>query len=115
VLVDPNAQAYSIHSYGGQFDEVGVDIDTGEVRLGRMLGVFSAGRILNAKTARSQLIGGMIWGASAALLEEVALDTRSGAFVNRDLAGYFVPGRADIPTVEAVLLDGNDDKANPSA
>jgi xanthine dehydrogenase YagR molybdenum-binding subunit len=55
----------------------------------------------------------MIWGLSAALLEEAVLDTRSGAFVNRDLAGYLVPVHADIPTVEAVLLDGNDDKANP--
>ena len=110
---DPNYQAYSIHSYGAQFAEVGVDIDTGEIRLRRMLGVFSAGRILNAKTARSQIIGGMIWGLSAALLEEAVLDTRSGAFVNRDLAGYLVPVHADIPTVEAVLLDGNDDKANP--
>ena len=110
---DPNFQAYSIHSYGAQFAEVGVDIDTGEVRVRRMLGVFSAGRILNPKTARSQLIGGMIWGLSAALLEEAILDTRSGAFVNRDLASYLVPVHADIPTVEAVLLDGNDDKANP--
>jgi xanthine dehydrogenase YagR molybdenum-binding subunit len=110
---DPNYQAYSIHSYGAQFAEVGVDIDTGEIRLRRMLGVFSAGRILNAKTARSQIIGGMIWGLSAALLEEAVLDTRSGAFVNRDLAGYLVPVHADIPRVEAVLLDGNDDKANP--
>ena len=78
-----------------------------------MLGVFSAGRILNAKTARSQLTGGMIWGLSAALLEEALLDTRSGGFVNRDLAGYLVPVHADIPTVEAIFLDGHDDKANP--
>jgi xanthine dehydrogenase YagR molybdenum-binding subunit len=110
---DPNHQAYSINSYGAQFAEVGVDIDTGEVRLRRMLGVFSAGRILNAKTARSQLIGGMIWGLSAALLEEAVLDPRSGAFVNHDLAGYLVPVHADIPPVEAVLLEGCDDKANP--
>jgi xanthine dehydrogenase YagR molybdenum-binding subunit len=78
-----------------------------------MLGVFSAGRILNARTARSQLIGGMIWGLSAALLEEAVLDARSGAFVNPDLAGYLVPVHADIPPVEAVVLDGYDDKANP--
>jgi len=110
---DPNNQAYSISSHGAQFAEVGVDIDTGEIRPRRMLGVFSAGRILNAKTARSQLIGGMIWGLSAALLEDAVLDTRSGAFVNRDLASYLVPVHADIPPVEAVLLDGNDDKANP--
>jgi xanthine dehydrogenase YagR molybdenum-binding subunit len=109
---DPNHQAYSIHSYGAQFAEVGVDIDTGEIRLRRMLGVFSVGRVLNAKTARSQLIGAMIWGASHALLEEAVMDRRTGAFVNRDLAGYLVPVHADIPQIDAVLLDGYDDKAN---
>ncbi len=88
---------YSIHTYGAQFAEVGVDIDTAEIRLRRMLGVFAAGRILNAKTARSQLIGGMIFGVSAALHEEAVVDTRTGAFVNRDLAEYLVPVHADIP------------------
>ena len=78
----------------------------------RMLGVFAAGRILNPKTARSQLIGGMTLGVSYALLEEAAVDTRSGAFVNRDLAEYLVPVHADIPELDAVLLDGYDDKAN---
>jgi xanthine dehydrogenase YagR molybdenum-binding subunit len=109
----PNLQTYSIHSYAAHFAEVGVDADTGEVRLRRMLGVFSAGRILNPKTARSQLIGGMIWGVSAALHEEAVIDPRSGAFVNRDLAGYLVPVHADIPEVDVVMLDGADDKANP--
>ncbi len=109
---DPNYRAYSIHTYGAHFAEVGVDVDTAEIRLRRMLGVFAAGRILNAKTARSQLIGGMTWGVSAALHEEAVLDTRTGAFVNRDLAGYLVPVHADIPQIDAVLLDGSDDKAN---
>jgi xanthine dehydrogenase YagR molybdenum-binding subunit len=110
---DPNYKAYSIHTYGAHFAEVGVDADTAEIRLRRMLGVFAAGRILNAKTARSQLIGGMIWGVSAALHEEAVVDPRSGAFVNRDLAGYLVPVHADIPQVDALVLDGFDDKANP--
>jgi xanthine dehydrogenase YagR molybdenum-binding subunit len=109
---DPNYRAYSIHTYGAHFAEVGVDVDTAEIRLRRMLGVFAAGRILNAKTARSQLIGGMTWGVSAALHEEAVVDTRSGAFVNRDLAEYLVPVHADIPELDAVLLDGYDDKAN---
>jgi xanthine dehydrogenase YagR molybdenum-binding subunit len=109
---DPNYTAYSIHTYGAHFAEVGVDVDTGEIRLRRMLGVFSAGRILNAKTARSQLIGGMTWGVSSALHEEGVVDTRSGAFVNRDLAEYLVLVNADIPEIDAVLLDGFDDKAN---
>jgi xanthine dehydrogenase YagR molybdenum-binding subunit len=110
---DPNYKSYSIYSYGAHFAEVGVDGDTGEIRLRRMLGVFAAGRILNAKTARSQLIGGMTWGVSAALHEDAVVDTRSGRFVNRDLAEYLVPVHADIPQIDAVLLDGFDDKANP--
>ncbi|MGV9252318.1 molybdopterin cofactor-binding domain-containing protein [Streptomyces sp. NPDC003697] len=109
---EPNYAAYSIHSYGAHFAEVGVDADTAEIRLRRMLGVFSVGRVLNSKTARSQLIGGMIWGASAALEEEAVVDLRSGAFVNRDLAQYLVPVHADIPDVDAVVLDGYDGKAN---
>jgi xanthine dehydrogenase YagR molybdenum-binding subunit len=109
---DPNFNAYSIHAYGAHFAEVGVDADTGETRLRRMLGVFAAGRIFNAKTARSQLIGGMTFGVSSALLEEALVDTRSGAFVNHDFAGYLVPAHADIPEIDAVLLDGFDAKAN---
>jgi xanthine dehydrogenase YagR molybdenum-binding subunit len=109
---DPNYRDYSINSYGAHFAEVGVDADTGETRLRRVLGVFAPGRVLNAKTARSQLIGGMTFSLSYALLEEAVVDTRSGAFVNRDLAEYLVPVHADIPAIDAVLLDGFDDKAN---
>jgi xanthine dehydrogenase YagR molybdenum-binding subunit len=109
---DPNYKNYSIHTYGAHFAEVGVDADTAEIRLRRMLGVFSIGRVLNAKTARSQLIGGMTFGVSSALLEEAVVDTRTGAFLNHDLAGYLVPVHADIPEIDAVLLDGFDDKAN---
>ncbi len=109
---DPNYKNYSIHAYGAHFVEIGVDADTAEIRLRRMLGVFAPGRIFNAKTARSQLIGGMTFGVSMALLEEAVVDTRTGAFVNHDLAGYLVPVHADIPAIDAVLLDGFDDKAN---
>ncbi|GAA0472395.1 xanthine dehydrogenase family protein molybdopterin-binding subunit [Streptomyces olivaceiscleroticus] len=109
---DPHYSAYSIHTYGAHFAEVGVDADTAEIRLRRMLGVFSVGRVLNAKTARSQLIGGMIWGVGAALQEEGVVDVRTGAFATRDLAHYLVPVHADIPAVDAVVLDGYDDKAN---
>jgi xanthine dehydrogenase YagR molybdenum-binding subunit len=109
---DPNFGNHSIHTYGAHFAEVGVDADTGEIRLRQMLGVFSPGRVLNAKTARSQLIGGMIFGIGMALLEEAVVDLRSGAFVNCDLAGYLVPVHADIPVMDAVILDGFDDKAN---
>jgi xanthine dehydrogenase YagR molybdenum-binding subunit len=109
---DPNFANHSIHTFGAHFAEVGVDADTGEIRLRQMLGVFSPGRVLNVKTARSQLIGGMTFGVGMALLEEAVVDPRSGAFVNGDLAGYLVPVHADIPTIDAVILDGFDDKAN---
>ena len=80
--------------------------------LRRMLGVFAAGRILNPKTARSQLIGGMIWGVGSALHEEAVVDPRTGAFVNQRSADYHVPVHADIPEIDAVMLDEFDDKAN---
>ena len=103
---------YSQFAYGAHFAEVGVDETTGEVRLRRMLGVFAAGRILNAKTARSQLIGGMIWGVGAALEEEAIVDPRFGAFITQDLANYHVPVHADVPNVDAILLDEFDPHAN---
>lgn len=109
---EPNYEKYSIYTYGAQFAEVGVDADTAEIRLRRMLGVFVAGRIFNAKTARSQLIGGMTFGVSSALCEAAVVDPRTGAFVNRDLAEYLVPVHADIPEIDAVVLEGFDDKAN---
>jgi xanthine dehydrogenase YagR molybdenum-binding subunit len=90
-----------------------VDSDSGEVRLRRMLGVFAAGRILNAKTARSQILGGMIWGIGNALHEEAIVDPRHGFFVNHDLAEYHVPVHADIPAIEAIIVPEVDDKANP--
>jgi xanthine dehydrogenase YagR molybdenum-binding subunit len=103
---------YAQFAYGAHFAEVAVDRDTGEVRLRRMLGVFDAGRILNAKTARSQMIGGMIWGVSSALHEEQPVDTRYGSFMNVDLANYHVPVHADIPMVEAIALKEFDKHAN---
>jgi xanthine dehydrogenase YagR molybdenum-binding subunit len=78
-----------------------------------MLGVFTAGRILNEKTARSQAIGGMIFGVGAALEEGMTLDPRFGYFVNRDLAEYLVPVHADIPDVDAIFLPELDNKSNP--
>jgi xanthine dehydrogenase YagR molybdenum-binding subunit len=104
---------FSTHVFGAQFAEVGVDRDTGEVRVRRMLGVFASGRILNRKTARSQLIGGMIMGIGSGILEESVVDTRYGSFVNHDLAEYHVPIHADIPDMDAIMLDEKEDKANP--
>jgi xanthine dehydrogenase YagR molybdenum-binding subunit len=106
-------EKYSQHSFGAHFAEVGVDADTGEIRLRRMLGVFTGGRILNQKTARSQALGGMIFGIGAALMEAAETDTRYGYFVNHDLAEYHVPAHADVPAIDAMFLPELDDKANP--
>ena len=107
------ASKFSQQAYGAHFAEVAVDMDTGEIRLRRMLGVFAAGRILNMKTATSQATGAMIWGVGSALFEDAVVDTRFGSFVNHDLAEYHLPSHADIPAVEAVFLDEVDDKTNP--
>jgi xanthine dehydrogenase YagR molybdenum-binding subunit len=105
--------AYTQAGYGAHFAEVGVDIDTGEIRIRRMLGVFAAGRILNLKTARSQAIGGMVFGVGAALMEHAAVDKCYGYFVNHDLAEYHIPVHADIPDIDAIYLPELNDKANP--
>jgi xanthine dehydrogenase YagR molybdenum-binding subunit len=88
---------YQQSTFGAHFVEVGVDAATAEIRLRRMLAVCAAGRILNPKSARSQVIGAMTMGAGAALMEELVVDKRRGFFVNHDLAGYEVPVHADIP------------------
>jgi xanthine dehydrogenase YagR molybdenum-binding subunit len=108
-----DAADYSQQAYGAYFAEVGVDAVTGETRLRRMLGVFAAGRILNAKMAKSQVTGGMIWGVGGALTEGNAMDPRYGSFINQDLGQYLVPSHADIVDVDAVFLPEVDDKANP--
>lgn len=110
---NPNYRDFSQHAFGAHFAEVGVDMDTGEIRMRRMLGVFAAGKILNPKTARSQMIGGMIWGVGSALHEEAVMDPRFGHAVNGDFAEYHVPVHADIPWIDAHFLDEDDDKGNP--
>jgi xanthine dehydrogenase YagR molybdenum-binding subunit len=104
---------YSQHCYGAHFVELGVNAISGEVRLRRMLGVFACGRILNAKTARSQVTGGMIWGVGAALSEGNAIDPRYGSLINQDLGSYLAPVHADIVDLDAYFIDEVDDKANP--
>ncbi|OEJ34990.1 xanthine dehydrogenase family protein molybdopterin-binding subunit [Streptomyces subrutilus] len=101
------------HSYGAQFAEVAVDTGTGEVRVRRMLGIFSAGRIVNPLTARGQFVGGMTWGISMALHEEAVRDRASGAHVGADLAGYHVAAHADVPHIEADWLPAERDEDDP--
>jgi xanthine dehydrogenase YagR molybdenum-binding subunit len=102
-------------TFGAHFVEVGVDVATGEVRVRvrRMLAVCACGRILNPKTARSQVIGAMTMGVGAALMEELVVDKRIGFFVNHDLASYEVPVHADIPHQDVVFLDEPDPMSSP--
>ncbi len=107
------AKTYAQSTFGAHFVEVGVDMATAEVRVRRMSGAFAAGRILNPKSARSQVIGAMTMGVGAALMEEAVVDTRFGYFVNHDLAEYHVPVHADIPHQDVFFLDEVDDKTSP--
>ncbi len=107
------AEKYQQSTFGAHFVEVGVNAATGEIRIRRMLAVCAAGRILNPKAARSQVIGAMTMGAGSALMEELAIDKRFGFFVNHDLAGYEVPVHADIPHQEVIFLDETDPTTSP--
>jgi len=105
--------AHSYHGFGAHFVEVRVDSDLGIVRVSRAVGVFANGRVLNAKTARSQMIGGMTMGFGMALMEGTHLDTNYGRFTNADLSGYLVPVNADIPDIEVSFVEEEDPFVNP--
>ncbi len=107
------SQRFAQQTFGAHFAEVGVDRYTGVVRVRRLLAVCAAGRILNPVTARSQVIGGMTMGIGAALMEEMAVDTRFGLFVNHDLAGYEVPVHADVPHLDVAFIDEVDPTMSP--
>ncbi|MER9585475.1 xanthine dehydrogenase family protein molybdopterin-binding subunit [Mesorhizobium sp. M0276] len=111
---DPaDAEARAMFSHGAVFAEVKVDADLGQVKVTRLVGAFAAGRIINPKLAKSQLYGGMIWGLSFALHEEAVHDRRSGRPMNADLASYHIPVHADIPDMQALLIDEDDPYVNP--
>jgi xanthine dehydrogenase YagR molybdenum-binding subunit len=110
---EPETDSFSSYAFGAQFAEVSIDADTGEVRVPRLVGVFAAGRIVNPRTARSQLVGGMTMGVSMALHEEGVLDRRTGHVVNHDLAEYHVATIADVPLIEVAWLDEHDPHVNP--
>ncbi len=107
------AQKYQQSTFAAHFCEAAVDSATGEMRIRRMLSVCAAGRIINPKSARSQVIGAMTMAVGSALMEELAVDTRFGFFVNHDLAGYEVPVHADIPEQEVIFLDEVDPISSP--
>ncbi len=104
---------YSSYSFGAQFAEVHVDADLGQIFVPRMVGVFAAGRILNAKTARSQFMGGMVWGIGLALYEDTVYDQRLCRVVNNNLAEYHVPTNADIGSIEVAWVEEDDRHVSP--
>jgi xanthine dehydrogenase YagR molybdenum-binding subunit len=106
------AERYAMHAHGAVFAEVKVDPELGQVRVTRLVGAFAAGRIINPRLVRSQYYGGMIWGLSFALHERAVLDPRTARVVNADLAEYRVPVNADVPSLEAILVEEEDPHVN---
>jgi xanthine dehydrogenase YagR molybdenum-binding subunit len=110
---DPAVQnAYSMHAHGAVFAEVKVDPELGQIRTTRLVGAFAAGTIINPRLVQSQYYGGMIWGVSFALHEQAVLDQRSGRVMNANLAEYHVPVNADVPSLEAILVEEHDPHVN---
>jgi xanthine dehydrogenase YagR molybdenum-binding subunit len=103
-----------MYALGAEFVEVRVHRDTREIRVPRIVGAFAAGHIMNPRTARSQLMGGMIWGISSALHEETEIDPRNARYVNDNLADYLIPVNADIRELEVILVPERDDFVNPA-
>jgi xanthine dehydrogenase YagR molybdenum-binding subunit len=104
---------HGLLTFGAQFAEVAVDEDLGLVRVRRLVGVFAPGRVLNPKLARSQLMGGMLWGLGQALLEGNRMDTRSGRWAANNLGEYLVPVNADAPEVSVKFVDVRDSVVGP--
>jgi xanthine dehydrogenase YagR molybdenum-binding subunit len=110
---DPRTEQYATHSFGAVFAEVRVHRWTGELRVPRLLGVYSVGRVINPMTARSQFLGGLVMGLSAALFEESYRDPRFGHIVTQDLATYHIASHADVLGVEAEWLEEEDTVLTP--
>jgi xanthine dehydrogenase YagR molybdenum-binding subunit len=111
--MNPAAQAaYAMQAHGAVFAEVKVDPDFGQVRVTRLVGAFAAGTVVNPRMVRSQYYGGMIWGVSFALHEHAVMDKRSGRTMNANFAEYHVPVNADVPSIEAILVEERDVHVN---
>lgn len=106
-------EEYSMHSFGAVFTEVRVDRDLGEIRVPRVVAVYGVGNLLNAKTAHSQLMGGIVYGLGMALMEETQIDPHLGRYVNSDLAEYHVPVNADVQTIDVSVVSEHDPHVNP--
>jgi xanthine dehydrogenase YagR molybdenum-binding subunit len=110
---DPVTQSsYAMHAHGAVFAEVKVDPELGQIRVSRLVGAFAAGRVINPRLVRSQYYGGMIWGISFALHEHAIMDARSGRPMNPNLGEYHVPVNADVPSLEAILVEESDPYVN---
>ena len=105
-------ERFAMYAFGAQFVEARVDVDTGEIRVPRMCGIFAAGRIINPTTARSQFIGGMTMGLSMALHEQTVIDRRFGHYANHDFAEYHIAVNADVGEVEVGWIDEDDPHVN---
>lgn len=105
-------EAYAQYAHGAVMAEVKVDPDLGQVRVSRIVGAFASGRIINPRLVKSQYLGGMIWGASFALHEQAVMDHRSGRTLNADLAEYRIPVMADLPSIEAMIVEEHDPHVN---
>jgi xanthine dehydrogenase YagR molybdenum-binding subunit len=110
---DPAAPSnYAMYAHGAVYAEVKVDPELGQIRVTRLVGAFAAGRIINPRLVRSQYYGGMIWGVSFALHEHAVIDPRSGRPMNPNLGEYHVPVNADVPSLDAILVEENDQYVN---
>ena len=109
----PEMKELGMHSFGAQFAEVHIDPDLGTLRIARWTGAFAAGRILNPKLATSQVHSGVVWGIGMALFEHTVMDEKLGRVVTRDLADYHIPVHADVPEIEVILIDEQDERVNP--
>jgi xanthine dehydrogenase YagR molybdenum-binding subunit len=107
------AQRYSMHAFGAIFVEVRVDPELGTVRVSRAVGAYGVGRVLNPKTSRSQLMGGITFGMGMALMEHTITDARSGRYLNADIAEYHIPVHADVPPIEILFVDEVDPHVDP--
>jgi xanthine dehydrogenase YagR molybdenum-binding subunit len=106
-------ERFAMHAHGAVFAEVKVDPELGQIRVARLVGAFAAGRIINPRLVRSQYLGGMIWGVSFALHENAVMDPRTGRTMNANFAEYRVPVNADVPSIEAILVEEHDPYVNP--
>jgi xanthine dehydrogenase YagR molybdenum-binding subunit len=110
---NPDAAKHTCHGFGAQFCEVRVDMDLRTIKVSRWVAAFDSGKIINPKTARSQLIGGIVFGIGMALLEETRIDPEIGRLVNANLADYLVPVNADVPDIETIVVETEDQVTSP--